>query len=405
MGHNTKLENIINKKGKISFPILTVCLYVVVAPIFENATAVNSSIASYLLYICLASCAISCIMNRTIQLNKMHICLFIFGIILSISCLYSPTNVDYMSGILYRYWTSFILVFLISTVIKTNYDINVVLYAFILQGVFSALVIYNNYGIDNLLNYGQRLENTPFGNVNSIGIYCAVSIALAIYKLVTEKRHKVLMIAAIIVVTPLIMFTGSRKALLSVLVGIIAFIFSYTENRNIIKRLFWIIVAVVSLFIMIEYIPAFESIRDRFVEMLNIFTTGDNLNGGDINRMMYLEKGFESFLESPLIGNGFCYSQYLFQAYSHNNYIELLMNNGIIGFASFYSVYVLLISNVKHITYNRKIYSLVVTIISLNLFCDVGVVSYYNRITLLIIMWVYMFVMRNQESADSYERC
>jgi O-antigen ligase len=127
-------------------------------------------------------------------------------------------------------------------------------------------------------------------------------------------------------------------------------------------------------------------IKGRFEEMILGLLGQGSLNEGDILRQYYIETGLAEFKESPIWGNGFYYSAYLFGHYSHNNYIELLMNNGIIGFIAYYSIYIkLLIDAFKMKTTFHKSYVLIVLVVFVFLALDLGTVSYFDRYTLLIL--------------------
>ena len=59
-----------------------------------------------------------------------------------------------------------------------------------------------------------------------------------------------------------------------------------------------------------------------------------------------IQYGMDYFKERPLLGHGIENFRYLYaqevgkETYSHNNYIELLVNNGIVGLLLYYSFYI-----------------------------------------------------------------
>lgn len=388
-----------------SLSVISLCVYIVVASVFEYGTAVNNALSSYALFACLAICGVSIIRRKSFHWYRMDTCLFILGVILSISCLHSPTDADYMRDTLYRYWTCFVLAAIAANEIKTERDINAILNSFIVAGVCLSLVIYGFYGVRYLLNAGQRLQNGDFGNVNTIGLICSLSIVLAIYKLFTEKKHKVLLTASSVICLSMLMFTGSRKALLVLLAAIIVFVIVYFRNINLLKRILMIVFCVAAFLLLMRFVPAFAPIRERLIGTLYIFSMKKgNMVVGDAARIQYLVEGWNAFLKNPLFGNGFCYSTYLFTTYSHCNYIELLMNNGIIGFAAYYSVYAILILRLKNIRHDRKTFSFVLTLVALYLFEEIGVVDYYARLTILALAWIYkaelVCMQKKQDSED-----
>lgn len=84
---------------------------------------------------------------------------------------------------------------------------------------------------------------------------------------------------------------------------------------------------------------------DRFVRLYYELTTGMAEDASGYSRMMMIKIGIELWIASPILG----YGNEGFQIhsglghYSHNQYIELLVNYGLLGFCAYYSVYFLIV--------------------------------------------------------------
>ena len=147
-----------------------------------------------------------------------------------------------------------------------------------------------------------------------------------------------------------------------------------------------ICVILLTIYFVIEYVPAFSVIEDRFNDLITLATKGKSELTGDAHRLYYIETGIEEFLKSPIIGKGFCYSYFLFNTYTHNNYIELLLNNGLIGFITYYYIYArLMVTSMKKRIENRVFVTSIWMIMVAILICDVGMVTYYNRYVLILL--------------------
>ena len=108
------------------------------------------------------------------------------------------------------------------------------------------------------------------------------------------------------------------------------------------------------------------------------------------------------------LGNGFYYSQYLLGTYSHNNYIEILLNNGFVGFCVYYFCYVKMFGEARSLKKTFPLsYVLIMTTMMTFLAMDVGTVSYFNRYTLIILMFCCnscaIYKMAAEESYDVEE--
>lgn len=378
-----------------SLALTSIFVYIVAALTFETADILNITfLSSIALYLCLGCCLLYCIYTRTIRTNFIIWGLIIFGIVISLATTNTPAKEE-ASSILYRYWTSFILVFMMNNVVSTHSDITVLIYAFIIGGMGLSVAIISYNGIDIILSGGDRMSNGTFGNVNAIGTHCGRAILLAIYELITRmkqrcKGRKIFLISAIVICFLVMMFTGSRKALLSIVFSLIVFTLVYSNDKNFILRVLSILFVFSVLIFIISTVPAFNAMKERMLGLLDVLGDSSNASvAGDAKRIYFLEKGIETFLESPVFGKGLCYSIYLFDMYSHNNYVELLMNTGIIGFVSFYWMYIYLIfknSNVKH--NNIALYSLIWMLMAKMLFDEIGVVDHYDRMTFVVLIFL-----------------
>lgn len=111
--------------------------------------------------------------------------------------------------------------------------------------------------------------------------------------------------------------------------------------------------------------------------------------------------GLQQFEETPLLGIGL-YNSVLaglyrigYAGYLHNDYVELLVNGGMVGFALYYSVPVALL--IKHIKL-MKIYKdteLIISFIMLVLFLitNVGNVTYYGVLSTYVYMTLWISVV------------
>lgn len=377
------------KNGKITIQfkdiaILSIMLYIIIAVCFDGTGLSKLPLASYGIYLCACVCALYILLSGKLRLHSIYFYMLLFGAVLSISTLYSPARAALRNMYLYRFWTGVILMFLVCNTITTRKDIEKLLYASVIAGVMLALLVYAEYGFTNISKAEERLLD-ELSDINMLGVYCGFAIIIAAIFLITKKKFKLLYIAAIVVMTPFLMFTGSRKAVLLVVVGLLTFMFYYSKDGKILKRLFAIAAVLAVVVILIETVPAFAIIREHFEDLVNLLTGEGELDKGDINRMKYIERGWGYFLEKPIAGYGFLGSYYFFGTYTHCNYIELLMNNGIFGFVVYYVMRLAILGKVvKHGSKGDVLTAVAVTFCVGLLFCDIGVVTYYNRFLFIV---------------------
>jgi O-antigen ligase len=129
----------------------------------------------------------------------------------------------------------------------------------------------------------------------------------------------------------------------------------------------------------------------------------DALSGKQPNvRLQMIHEALAIWRLQPVIGRGA--GQYAvvgsFQAYSHNNYTELLVNFGVLGFVLYYGLHLLvLVSAIRGILRgsapHRSAFVLVVMILAL----DMAMVTYFAKIS-----WLFLVFAADLVTARSASR-
>ena len=369
--------------------ILSIMTYIILSIVFEESKVGLSSLSSIGMYCCLGCCFLYIVKNKfKVKINWFIISLIIFGIDLIFSSFYSTANFRIKYMYLYKYWTTIILLILIISVINKFDDVKKILNSYIIAGVTLAFYLYLFYGISHLSSLGKRIGN-DLGNQNSIGISCAVAIIFSIIFLFEFKsKIKIIYIISIIICLPACIFTGSRKSILLIIMCVFVYFFSQLKKNTLFKSAIIIITFMCILWYILYNVSAFSIMKER-IELLFSITqkTSVQLDTGSQNRIKYINDGWKVFLDYPIFGKGFCYSYKLWGVYSHNNYIELLMNNGIMGFCLYYFIHIkmgvyALKMNYKYKFFNSKLMIIILVIL---LFLDIGSVNFYTRFTLVLL--------------------
>ena len=123
--------------------------------------------------------------------------------------------------------------------------------------------------------------------------------------------------------------------------------------------------------------------------------TGEsNVTSDDLRRKM-IEMGFQGWTEKPILGHGLDSFKFFNKKmtghmfYSHNNYVEMLYDFGIIGFLFYYIFIYKLYRRLKRLPKDFDPFSILgIGILIELLFFDIGGVAYYingNMIMLCIV--------------------
>lgn len=252
---------------------------------------------------------------------------------------------------------------------------------------------------------GARLMNVA-SQTNVMGMYGAVALNIMLYKTLFRRDKKIIL--GYIFPILMILASQSKKAILCVLLGLFLMLIMKYRHKKIAGLLVLCFAGVAVIYI--SQLPAFSAIMRRFTNALGTMTE-NNLDSRDWStyyRMQMIEEGINLFKQHPLIGYGTDTYQFVssFGTYSHNNYIELLANNGLIGFIAYYWVYliiiVMLLKRVIQLNDDRAIILLALAVEQLLM--DYGSVNYYNKIVFIYISWILLYLdHKKREKLEEFQ--
>ncbi len=226
----------------------------------------------------------------------------------------------------------FLLFLFVYYYIRTKGSVNVFLVATYWSGY--ALMIYTvyRYGLATILAFVSGAERLggEINNENAYGMFFASAILVAFY-FITQKRSK-LHIISIVLFSFFALASGSKKAAVMILAGIVGIsVLTYG-----IKRMWKIVLVFVFLIVSILAIVntnLFPSVVERFTSFL-----GGEFNAGDYNRKMFRKAGLKLIVKRPLFGYGLAAFAEVsgIGTYSHDNFIEIGVGSGVVGLILYY---------------------------------------------------------------------
>ena len=235
-------------------------------------------------------------------------------------------------------------------------------------------------------------------NGNDVGMKCAIFMLFALYFLDTDKRWAVrfMLIAASGLALVLLYFTASRKAVLIVMLGFSMYYYLKHPNKRV-RNLLVITAGVYIAYLLVMNVPAlYNSIGWRIEGAIAIVTGSGVADSSALLRSRYIEVGLDAFKKSPIFGYGI--DNYRFinlretgnLTYSHNNYIDILVGVGAVGFLIYYYYYVELIVSFFRM-YLKRQNSLLLSIMAVCFFATFAmhfvVVSYSDLMQNLLILF------------------
>lgn len=256
------------------------------------------------------------------------------------------------------------------------------------------------------LGSGQRLGVSTINdawNANNIGVMASFAIVFSIYyyMFIYDNRTvtgKVFFVCILAFFGVAVMLSGSRKALLLAFIVLFGYILQ-TSQSHIVRNII-IVLSAGSLGIYLLFnIPFFyDNIGYRFESFLLMLRGA----GGDksiLGRQDMVEVGLRVFWDRPVLGYGINCFKDVYGAisgrvvYAHNNYIELLVDVGIVGVIIYYAyLFWMLFTSKCRIKSTMFIKSILLAI----LVCDYGMVSYYDGLVQYVLCIAVCILMKSK---------
>lgn len=327
-----------------------------------------------------------CIDSRSWALNKQYANeVILIMIMLLVSDI---VFLEYVSS--YKRWLDFVNLFVISC---------------LLHGLYAIVTTpLNKFGTNE---FGLA---TGF-YFNNIAQVMAFGCMAALYLFNLKRNY--FWIFAIAIMSLIIAVTGSRKGFFMVLFSITIFVFASRQNSlsRLKKIIFFFLIILLGYNVIMSNDFLYQQIGSRLTTVFAFL--GDSRVQGDFStneRLYFLANGISLFKSHPWRGVGVNnFKAYVVgymntrRAYSHNNYIELLSDVGIIGFALYYCNYIRLVVKAfkKYFKNGRNNIDLfVVAMLSMLMILEYGNVTYYfiQYHLVLVIVCSYLYVSNISES-------
>lgn len=305
------------------------------------------------------------------------------------------------------------IAFLLRGRIRNNEDIrkviNIIVISIVINSVYLLITNKGMYatqpGFDDKT---VRLGTEGDWNANGIGSLTSTATLLSLYflKEVNSKRQKVMYVAVIILTVLVTLMTGSRTALIKVLLGIACFLFLSSRGKRIRTTLIILLILCVMYYLVME-IPFFYSIIGwRMEGLTNLFTGGGQVDHSAQIRNAFIYDAIAQWKKEPIFGYGIdCYrvvNTVRANYYAHNNFVELLADLGVIGFAVYYGGYFYCFKKFLCMKTNGNLKWLFLTFLIIIIISDYGAVSYNNLLNHISLMLMFAYISASKKSSKDH---
>ena len=247
-------------------------------------------------------------------------------------------------------------------------------------------------GYLQLLNSGMRVGDNV-NNVNVIGLGTGISVIIAFYYVMFHR--KIYHLVSLALCGFVALGTGSNKALVIMALGcflVLVFYAYVTNNIFTLLKALAALIAVSVAFIALLQLPMFETINTRFEGMVNAYLGVGKIDGSARIRDYLVQVGLRQFAKTPFFGIGINNGATVaLQAvghdyYLHNNYVELLVDCGVVGTFFFYgAILSSLLKVLKELKKGSPVFALVAIVLLAWLIIQYGYVCYFSKTSYLYI--------------------
>lgn len=395
---------------------LFLAFYIICTTAFEGNPA-TSRISSIALYAFLLMGAANILFKKRVVFNFYFWSRAAYLIVMLLVIIFN--NYNYASAthsysVLYWYFTCFVITFLVINYVDSKEKIWFLLKAYAIAGSAICAVVFSYYGLGVFSQAAESINGlrigSEYGNENGIALSGAFSVIFSLFILLNRKPRLLGILfysANILACLSLALLAASKKALALIFFGVFFVIVSRGSGREIFKKALYFLLAIIGVLLIywvLSNINAFWYVFQRVNEMLDTIFKGQG-SYSDRVRLDMIKIGLQAFGESPFIGNGVAYSYTQFSTYSHNNYVEILMNTGIVGFIAYYSSYAITLKRmVLNCNRSESLWGIMMLIAASFLLLELGLVDYYTRYFQILLSMVSVYTARLHEKTSRKSR-
>ena len=315
--------------------------------------------------------------GKYVEDTRIYISFFLLILLSCLSVLWSMSSDSAINAVKTVCLLSFLAVSIYNIVNTREKILNVINTYIFSSYIMFAYYIYS-YGIGNIVVFflrGERIGDLT--QANGFGLYSAIAFVICIFKAINTKKYMYYILS----IMPLLMAiaSGSRKSLLILIISIPLLAIISSKTKKIVN----IIASLLVIYCIYYLFVSFGILENVFARTFEFFTSSKDTSANI--RIGYIQYGWDKFFDSPIIGYGIEQFQELYyrdtgnRNPSHNNYIQILVSFGIVGFTIWYSMYYYIIKNIIGYIFSDKLCNLFFVIFVSLLISDLSATTLINK--------------------------
>ena len=284
------------------------------------------------------------------KINSFKIWLILFGGICSISIIYA-INRSVSFNCIKTLIILYIILFLVDEAIDSPDELITYMKLFLVS--LFIMMIYVLIKVDlksfQLAQHGEA--TTGLWNGNDVGIKCALFVVVMLYFLDNNTKiiQRIIMLISMSIAVVLVYYTASRKDFFMLVLGISLFYYLKHPTKKISNLIIIFMGVYIGYMLLMNNTVLYTAIGWRIEGALALFNKSGNVDSSALLRLKYIDVGIDAWKKSAVLGYGIDNFRIInltatgHLTYSHNNFIEMLVGVGGIGFLIYYSFYIKLL--------------------------------------------------------------
>lgn len=199
----------------------------------------------------------------------------------------------------------------------------------------------------------------------------------------------------------IVYLTGSRKGIILILAAVVVLALHWVWQQPMQRRLL-LSASIVVLFALLGYALYRSPQFSRIVDFSNYLGGRNVVDTGLIKRSHLINDALSLWLQRPFSGWGLDQFRVVsgWSTYSHDNYVELLVNQGLIGLLAYLMIYVSTFASLVRSYFLSRDPEVstelfwALTVLGVLAAWDTGAVSYYDKLTWIILSVVVAVSVR-----------
>jgi len=328
------------KLAFLTFPLLSISYFRFTLGPFEMPIFIiilSIAVMYYFFRICIGNNNLIISFNKT---QNLFLLAFLFFLALHIFNTIRSLNIERAISQQIKFFVAFLTFIAISIFFPKDRKLlkEVINLVIVLSTVLLLIYIYRSFFVLNLPYLTTHLDEISRQHRNQMGFYLALITPLVLWRYIYSGLFSLWSIPIITHVFA-VFYTMSRGMWISFFLSLIAILCLFIVKRVKWKLVFSIFIGIVILGVMFSFFyfsDAYshtETFQQRVQGLLRLQDYGKEHSISE--RKIFIQKGIALFFDSPILGTGTSNFLAQFNYVSHNDYVQILYEQGILGIIIF----------------------------------------------------------------------